>query len=381
MAAVEMTGTGGEALQIVSGKKATLTMPIPASIMATAPATIPLWHFDEVKGLWIEEGSAVKTGNAYVGEVSHFSFWNVDVPSNFVQFDATIIDANGQPLSNVLVLISVVSQPYNGRAGYTNGSGYVGGAVPANSNLLFEIYGDWVCSSMPVYSQTFTTVNSNISLGNVTIPSSLIATASGNVIDCNGNAVNNGSIIMNRSGIFYSYPLTSTGLFSFITSVCGSNNVSFIAEDDAGAQQSSEIPYTLVSGVNAIGTLSACGVAVDQFVNYTINGTPYSFTHPGDSLYMSGQGTTTGSMYIGGHIQNQFTMEIDRTAIGAGSVQSLLSFNSSETGMVTGSTGVSVNITEWGTVDQYVSGNFSGTLNNGTTTYAITCNFRVRRTF
>ncbi|MBP9098394.1 MAG: carboxypeptidase regulatory-like domain-containing protein, partial [Ferruginibacter sp.] len=82
MAAVELTGASGELLQIATGQKATLTMPIPAAILSNAPATIPLWSFDEAKGLWKEEGQAIKTGNTYVGDVSHFSFWNCDVPNN-----------------------------------------------------------------------------------------------------------------------------------------------------------------------------------------------------------------------------------------------------------------------------------------------------------
>ncbi len=40
-------------------KTATLTFPIPVELQAQAPATIPL-YFDEVKGLWKEEGSAKK---------------------------------------------------------------------------------------------------------------------------------------------------------------------------------------------------------------------------------------------------------------------------------------------------------------------------------
>ena len=52
MAAVELTGASGELLQIATGKKATITLPIPASLTASAPASIPLWYFDETNGLW-----------------------------------------------------------------------------------------------------------------------------------------------------------------------------------------------------------------------------------------------------------------------------------------------------------------------------------------
>lgn len=95
MAAVELTGALGELLQIAPGQKASLTMPIPVAILSNAPATIPLWSFDEAKGLWKEEGQAIKTGSNYVGDVSHFSFWNCDVPNNYVQFNCTVKNSDG----------------------------------------------------------------------------------------------------------------------------------------------------------------------------------------------------------------------------------------------------------------------------------------------
>ncbi|HRI25050.1 MAG TPA: hypothetical protein PLZ45_10250, partial [Ferruginibacter sp.] len=124
MAAVELTGSSGELLQIADGQKATLTLPIPSSLSAAAPASIPLWYFDESKGLWKQEGSATKTGNTYVGDVSHFSFWNCDVPSNFVQFNCTLKNSSGDPLPYALVKITVVGTN-NSRWGYTDSSGYV----------------------------------------------------------------------------------------------------------------------------------------------------------------------------------------------------------------------------------------------------------------
>jgi ABC-type sulfate transport system permease subunit len=81
MIAVEMEGSSGEALNIAGSKQATISFPIPSAMLANAPATIPLWHFDETIGVWKEEGTATKQGNAYVGVVTHFSFWNCDVPA------------------------------------------------------------------------------------------------------------------------------------------------------------------------------------------------------------------------------------------------------------------------------------------------------------
>ena len=87
MTAVELTSASGELLQIASGKKATLTMPVPPALLSNAPSSIPLWYFDEINGLWKQDGTATKTGNTYVGDVSHFSFWNCDQPGDYVQLN------------------------------------------------------------------------------------------------------------------------------------------------------------------------------------------------------------------------------------------------------------------------------------------------------
>jgi len=73
---VELRGSGGQKLNLKEGHTAEITMRIDDSQLATAPNSIPLWYFDEEKGYWKQEGVATKVGNKYVGEVSHFSWWN-----------------------------------------------------------------------------------------------------------------------------------------------------------------------------------------------------------------------------------------------------------------------------------------------------------------
>ena len=77
---VELHDDAGNYLQLMEGKEATLTIPVPTSAEITAPATIPLWYFDENKGVWIEEGRASLQNNVYTGTVTHFTPWNVDTP-------------------------------------------------------------------------------------------------------------------------------------------------------------------------------------------------------------------------------------------------------------------------------------------------------------
>ena len=76
MLSVEMNDESGQKLQLATGKPATITIPIPLTMQAVAPATISLWYFDETKGIWKEEGTATKQGSGYTGTVTHFSFWS-----------------------------------------------------------------------------------------------------------------------------------------------------------------------------------------------------------------------------------------------------------------------------------------------------------------
>jgi hypothetical protein len=68
----------GQPLAMAPGKHASVSVPIQPGQLAVAPATIPLFHYDEPTGQWLEDGTLTRVGNAYVGEVAHFSVFNAD---------------------------------------------------------------------------------------------------------------------------------------------------------------------------------------------------------------------------------------------------------------------------------------------------------------
>lgn len=391
MMAVELTGAGGELLQIATGKKATVTMPIPAAMQASAPATIPLWYFDEAKGLWKEEGSATKSGSNYVGDVSHFSFWNYDVPGTFVQFNCTVLANGGQPVAGALVKISVVNNPSNARFGTTDSAGYVAGAVPDNSQLLLEIFSNGSCANA-VHSQQFTTTNTNISLGNITISTaSTLAVINGTVTNCSNQPVTNGYIMLQTGSTFTRKQLSNTGTYSFNLLLCNSasTTVTLIGEDIATSQQSNAATYTVSPGNNNIAAIQACGVSTQEFVTYTVNGgAPVNFTVPGDSVMLYGQGNTNyniSAIRIPYNSAVSTDFSFVRTGISAGSIQNLVSFYIPQCGTSSSlPSPIGVNITEYGSIGQFISGNFSGVVQGappGNTQFNITCSFRLRRLF
>jgi hypothetical protein len=386
MLAVELTGTSGELLQIANGQKATFTLPIPSSLSASAPASIPLWYFNEANGLWKEEGSAVKTGNMYTGDVSHFSFWNCDVPANYVQFNCTLKNSAGNPLSFTPVKITV-SGTSNSAMGYTDSSGYVGGAVPGNSNLVMEVFTNYGCTT-PIYSQTFTTTNVNVSLGVITIPAtSNLATLNGTVTNCASAPVTNGYIILQEGAIFTRFPLNNVGSYSFSKLFCSfPQTITLIGEDITNAQQSANVNYVVNAGTNTVGNIQACGITTQQFINYTINGTAYSFTAPADTFFYSNNNQS--SLYLSGSTLTPPTsvvnISMNNAGLGMGSSQTLQLFDPSQ---ITDTFGITipilVNITEYGAIGQFAAGSFTGVFTGASPAniqYNVTCNFRLRRT-
>lgn len=388
MAAVELTGAAGELLQIAPNKKATLAFPIPSTIISKAPATIPLWYFDEANGLWKQQGSATKTGNNYVGEVSHFSFWNCDVPfADAVKFSCLVVDEGNHPIPNVTVAVYSNDSTYTGCHGLTDSSGYVSGAIPANSSLTLKVYSDYNCDE-PSISQKFVTSATDILLGSIAISSAKTATITGNVINCAGKAIVKGYILATKNGQISRHLISSTGTFSFVTTFCSANSaISLYAVDLDSLQQSASVTFALTSGTNTAGTLTACDKTIQQFIKYTLDGKNYSLIESEDDLsqYVYGVGSliegVQGIAKDSSNSLRNILMEFSHDGIAANSSQNLQMFRIARVGDLLNVTNPTiVNITEYGSINQFISGNFSGSFKGkfSNIVYTIACTFRVK---
>jgi hypothetical protein len=77
IADITFTDDTGLPLKLKNGATVPLTFASPEDADA---ASVPFWMFDEVHGLWKEEGSATRHGNAYTATVSHLSLWGPAPP-------------------------------------------------------------------------------------------------------------------------------------------------------------------------------------------------------------------------------------------------------------------------------------------------------------
>lgn len=385
MIAVELEGSNGEKLNLASGKTATITMPIPSSLQANSPATIPLWYFDETKGIWKEEGSATKQGNNYVGTVSHFSFWNCDVPNNFVNLKLKLQDQNSQPLSGYRIELRN-TQNNSTASAVTDTSGNATGAVPPNVTLEMKVYNK--CGV--VHTQNIGPFSTATDLGTITIttPTPASITISGTTSNCNLVPVTNGIVDVAIDGSFYRTTVTN-GNFSITISRCNNtaNTAQVVATDLQTNQQSNSVPVNVTSGNYSTGNIIACGTQITQYINYNLGSTTINFIPPGDSLvlYRSNGGYTQIYAYKissdSASFQNTSTSGIlNLTGIGTYTLDTF--YVSKGYTKEYRSTGPStVTITEYGNIGQFIAGSFNGSAKESGTnaTVAVICNFRIRR--
>lgn len=398
MLGVEMTGTGGQVLKIAAGKTAELTFPIPTAIAGTAPATIDLWHFNEAKGRWIQEGTAVKTGSNYIAQVSHFSFWNCDAPFPLINLSFTLINAaNSQPLVNVLVRIKRANGSYG--SGWTDSVGFVSGKVPKNEPLTLEVMSQ--CNTVG-YSQNIGPFNADANLGNisVTLPGPNSLTITGTLTNCGNANVTNGVIIFYMGNAYsYSVPVTN-GAFSFSVINCNSNPVNFALKgiDLSTLQESTMYNGVASGGTLNVGTIQACG-SLSEFIEYIIDGIPYTWVDLGqpnsidayDSIGGNGYSTKTGiyaQRVNNGNGQTTYFTFYNNTATGVYPIigsQYQIKVND-PAGNILPLTEVitpnpTINITAFGPISTgYIEGNFNLLMQTGPSYIKnVICNFKVKR--
>lgn len=392
MMAVELETPAGEKLQIKQGSKARLTSPIPSSLQSSAPSSIALWYVDESKGIWKEEGSAQKTGNQYTGEVSHFSFWNCDVGIPSVNLSMTLKNSAGLPVVHALVKLRVTTPFPSLSFGFTDSLGQVSGLVPKNQPISMEVSGN--CDNV-VFSQTIGPFTQDTDLGDVVLATGTpsLITITGTLLNCNSSPVGAGFVKLYYGNVVRYQAVDANGVFNFSLVSCASNSNSFelIGVDASAMQQSAVYNGTVTGAVTNVGSINACGTTVDQFINFTLDGTSYSFTLPLDSVFgrtmtdTSGTGwhTLLGAFRKNGPITTHSVyVNFPHTQLVAGSYNADISIGYPPQQM-TASQGLPIPavITQFpAALGDFYEGNFSGTyMDNGTLRTVTNGVFRVKR--
>ncbi|WP_354625746.1 hypothetical protein [Psychromonas sp. MME2] len=129
------TNEDGKILQLKEGKTAEIHIPVSG---LNPPNIIPLYYYDDVNGIWVEEGATLVndvTGNYYLGNVSHFTTWNADRIYDTVNILGCVEDIDGTRIANAR--IDTEGHDYNGRSNaYSNVIGDFIVPVKSNSTMF-----------------------------------------------------------------------------------------------------------------------------------------------------------------------------------------------------------------------------------------------------
>jgi len=298
MLAVELRGSGGEDINLAEGSTAEIRVPLAANLVASAPATIPLWYFDETHGYWIEDGQANLVGNEYVGTVTHFSFWNYDAQFPAVNLCINVVDENDNPISNLSITLTHSNSDYlyPTSSGYTNENGEVCGLVPSNETLELNAYSYDACGSNTIYTSnigpfsTDSTITIMIPIQNN--PEIITETITGNFNDCDGNPVIDGYVNLTYGNQSY-IDIVDDGNFEITLIRCaGDDTFQISGADYTNLQTTGEINYTFTTPTTNIGTITSCN-DVTEFIQFTIDGVEEHLIIEWIDAYFGENGQTT----------------------------------------------------------------------------------------
>ncbi len=273
MFAVELFDANNQPLQIKSGNEAELRFPIADALLSSAPEEMPSWSLDENIGLWREEGTLTKTGNEYAGTVSHFSFWNADLPG-CIPFQVELRDLdNNLPMVNTRIKITRSNNL--SRIGYTNSLGQAIGQAPSNENLTLEVI--HMCGSTQTVLKTvnFSTANTSFNLGIVDVPNTgtYSAVVKGTIVDANNTPLANTCVTVKQAGSYGLPNVIKTdvqGQFTYSAPICtNSLDLEVVAYDGINKVHSAPSTFTVVAGTQNIGTITASGLQ-SEYIRATV---------------------------------------------------------------------------------------------------------------
>ena len=277
MIGVWLSDLNGNVLNLKPGEKCKMTTKIPETMRNYAPSLMPLWHFDESAGIWIEEGSATRDGDYYVGEVSHFSYWNCDYPRPLVHIKGKLT-YGGDSFTEGIVSIGIEGQNAQ-RTSNTNALGEFEGFVPTNEVLKVEVF-DY-CTNL-LFNEKIGPFTSDQDLGNLLVANTTTEiTVSGQVIGCDGLPSPYAIVVINYQGNVEDndedIKADEFGKFNINVKSCNASTFEIKAISQIDEKESKIfVVGSMFNNTNLV--LNACENDVKEYIKLTFsNGDKYNY--------------------------------------------------------------------------------------------------------
>lgn len=249
----DWSDTNNQKLTIVPGKKVTMKFPISNGVGAQAPSTLGLWYFDVAENTWIEEGIATLQNGNYVAKVGKIGFWNIAVPHDFISVKGVLKNQSDETLSNMPYSIEIENGGVLGY-GYAGAEGKFNANVPKNLASKIKVLDE--CNDID-YSTTIGALNIDSQISNVKINNSAdFSRISGTLLDCNGNNVQTGYLILSVNTKTYFFPF-SDGSFQGNINACDITSATMVAYDVENSKQSEPLQLEIFANTET-GEISVC---------------------------------------------------------------------------------------------------------------------------
>ena len=292
-------------------------------------------------------------------------------------------DKNNNPLA--FTRLDISNTDYNDtRTSYSDSAGAVEGWIPENTALSFTVTS--LCGD-PLFTQSQGPFTSDQDLGTFTVPvtPSNSLTVHGTVVDCSNTPVVNGFASITLDGLTYG-AVVKDGNFSATIVRCSSapGQIGLVVGDLTANVQSGSASFDISGNDLNTGQSQACGTALDQYINFSIDGSSYSLTVPPDSISTQGAPDYTYIYAFGGdqgtNNYKAANFSVPIAAVGSSTMSYLTFTIGSNWYFNVAGDPINCSITGFDGSGGYVRGTFSGNVYKDSTGQALPLigNFKVK---
>jgi len=294
MFAVEMQSPKGERLNLRENHKASFSLPVGSASM---PPTIATWSFDEYLGMWKEEGTAILEDDKYIGEVSHFSFWNCDAPFEIIEVCGKVTDQHGNGVSSAKIKVEAITGgvTLGVQYGYTQQDGSFCGKMPKNAELKITVSA-FGCDNNAVTVAVGPFANDAV-LNDIVInlPSEIIEGS----VECNGSTLSHAILILRQGDKVVAKDIQGGSFqINLYDYFCDDQNIEVSAYDLTTSKSS---PVWIFDSNAGPYTLNVCSPGCDLQADFISICNPVTIQVSGGSgnyHYLWNTGETTPSINI-----------------------------------------------------------------------------------
>lgn len=368
----EFESITGEPLQLATGIRPTLKIPVDPLMLPVAPSDMPSWQYDAEKGRWLEKGNASLQGDHYLLEVDQAASWTVSIPFEHKTLSGQLFDVKNRPVACLQVEISTelnggIRIPANAFAIYNSGdNGAFKTIIPKDVPLRFGVF---TPCRQKIFSQDLPPIREDKILGNIPVSLTEQQTIylTGSLTDCQDMVVGTPSYfktVINEKA--YLFPVDHNGRFKILLPKCFASHIKTTPVEFGntvdGMTQTWGIQHT---DVLDLGKIRICE-DLEEFISFNLNGHQIIITENLEGRLESGE------LMITGMNMNQSGFMLQLTGQQPGFYQpnsmNLVAFNL-ESGLLDSGiceqscSGIEVFLSSVGSVGEPIIGTFSGKIN------------------